>query len=169
MHSIVLNQESLITLALHEWIILGSLVRPQYLHRQDIWQVKEIKLAIEINTNLLNQSTHPEVAEVSQLYIWVPSTCDSHVPLTEPPVPVPDIFDDLLCLPDDAEGSLEPLQCLLQGFWQFGPFGRNLLLLDGGHWTMGGGHWTMGVPVESRERGVQSVQPENEIAKNTSL
>ena len=77
-------------------------------------------------------------------------------------MPVPDIFDELLCLPDDAEGSLDPLQCLLQGLGQSGPFSRNLLLLDGGHWIMG-------VPVESRERGVQSVQPENGIAKNISI
>ena len=96
------------------------------------------------------------------VFIRVPSTRDSHVPLTEPPVPVPDSCDGSLCLPEYAEGSLDPLQCLLQGFGQFGPFGWNLLLLEGGHCTMG-------VPVESRERGVECLESEIEIANNSFL
>ena len=98
--------------------------------------------------------------QLSQLYSRVPSTCDSHVPLTEPPVPVPDSCDGFLCLPENAECSLDPLQCLLQGFGQFGPFGRNLLLLEGGHCPMG-------VPVESRERGVECLESEIDIANNS--
>ena len=74
-------------------------------------------------------------------------------------MPVPDSFDDSLSVLEDGEGSLDPLQRHLQGLGQFGPNGWNLLLLEGGPWTVG-------VPVESRERGVECLESEIEIANN---
>ena len=59
----------------------------------------------------------------------VPSTGDSHVPVTDPPGP--DSFDDSLGVLQDSQGSLDPPHCLPNGPVQLGPSGCNLFCLEG--------------------------------------